>query len=472
MPTLDRSQLLDCRAALLDESAGLLRLAVDAQSDVQRLQRLALAQGMQLELVELTQASLEERLAELRVQEIGQVAEDSQALYDAHGGPEREGLAQGRLLLQLLAQGLRLRASDIHLQPAADCLELRLRIDGHLRTVERLPLSLHAGLVAQVKVGARLSLAERRLPQDGRMAATLPGGRVDTRVSILPGTRGEAVLIRLPTPQAPRSIDELGMDDALRLPLLDMLRQASGLILVGGPTGSGKTTTLHALMRHLALPGRKLLSVEDPVESILPGVNQIPVEQGGMGFASTVRAMLRHAPDVIMVGEIRDPETARASTEAALTGHLVLASVHARDAAETAARLTGLGVPRHVTATVLRAALSQRLLRRLCPDCRTPCEAPDTLAAALREAGHSASGPWFEAPGCPACGQTGYCGRFGVFELLRVTPALRDSIATGGQSAGLRALSAGGRPTLAEAALAAAHRGVASLEDASILLRL
>jgi hypothetical protein len=282
MPTLDRSQLLDCRAALLDESAGLLRLAVDAQSDVQRLQRLALAQGMQLELVELTQASLEERLAELRVQEIGQVAEDSQALYDAHGGPEREGLAQGRLLLQLLAQGLRLRASDIHLQPAADCLELRLRIDGHLRTVERLPLSLHAGLVARSR-WVRASRSPNG-PAAGRPHGRHPARRA-RRTPACPSFPARAAK---PCSSACHATGtskhrRAGHGRRLRLPLLDMLRQASGLSWWADPPAARKTTTLHALMRHLALPGRKLLSVEDRWKASCGGQPD-PRQQGGMGF--------------------------------------------------------------------------------------------------------------------------------------------------------------------------------------------
>lgn len=368
----------------------------------------------------------------------------------------------------VIARAVAENASDIHLQPEADSLAIRLRIDGRLRTVEHLPARTAAPLIAQIKVLARLPLAERRLPHDGRFSLDSGGTRTDLRVSIVPSIHGETAVLRIEDDTAPTSLGELGMPEGILRQLQILLKRRGGLILVGGPTGSGKTTTLYAMMRHLNDAGSKLLSVEDPVERILPGVNQIPVEAGGMGFGESIRAMLRHSPDAIMIGEIRDRETAQAACEAALTGHLVLASAHARDGVEVAIRVADLGVSRQVVSCVLEAAITQRLVRVLCPECSRPESPSVPLARALGMEGCDTS-LCRQPVGCPACGGTGYRGRRALFGCLTMNEVLRRALSAGSGALALARLSEeAGNPTLADAARSLALCGITSPEEAAL----
>ena len=337
-----------------------------------------------------------------------------------------EDRATVRFVDRLLADALRQRASDIHLQPEADGLRVRLRIDGLLTDRERPPAGIANRVVTRIKLLAGLDVAEQRLPQDGRLRRQGPGGEpLQFRVATCPSVHGEKVVLRLIEQEAPASLQGLGMPEAARRALEAALDRPDGLILVTGPTGSGKTATLHAALQRLNTPERNICAVEDPVEIDTRGVTQVAVNRrAGVDFAQALRAFLRQDPDVILVGEIRDAETATIATRAAQTGHLVLSTLHTRSAAGAVERLARMGVPAHDLASSLTLVVAQRLVRRLCPHCRTPQEPP----AGGRAAAEAAAG---YAPGrCADC-RDGFRGRHGVFQALPVTDPIADAILNG-----------------------------------------
>lgn len=342
-----------------------------------------------------------------------------------------------RLADELLRGAVRARASDLHVEAADDGVRVRHRVDGVMREVARLPRTAGPPLVSRLKILAALDIADRMRPQDGRAVCTVDGRRVECRVSVLPAARGENVVLRLQDPAAALDdLDALGLSAESRARLEGLLDAREGLVLVTGPTGSGKTTTLYAALRRLlARRGLNVMTVEDPVERRLPGVVQVQVhEKAGMGFAAVLRSLLRQDPDVILVGEVRDRETAAVAAQAALTGHLVLATLHTLDAAGAVARLADLGVEPFRIAAALRGVVAQRLLRALCPRCRV------RLRPGWRDprlAGRAPEGEPLWAPPlvpCPACDGAGYRGRLAVPEILVVTPGVARAIAGGGSA--------------------------------------
>ncbi|WP_340107466.1 GspE/PulE family protein [Pikeienuella sp. HZG-20] len=366
----------------------------------------------------------------------------------------------------LLETAARLGASDLHLEPAGEggAGRARARVDGAMRVIGALDAATYPAALARAKVLARLDVAERRLPQDGRARLTLAGRRIDLRLSTAPAIGGETLAIRLLDPEAaPGDLSLLGFPAEYA----DVVAAASaaphGLFLLTGPTGAGKTTTLHAALSGLNSAERKIMTVEDPVEYALPGVVQMQVRpEIGFDFARAQRAMLRHNPDVMMVGEIRDRESASIAVQAALTGHLVLSTVHANSAAGAAIRLLDLGVEPFLLAAALIGAGAQRLARRLCPDCAEPV-APDP--AALARIGAPPAGDWRRAPGCARCGGTGVRGRAPVAEAFLASRAFSD--AARGPAPSEAALSAlTGATSLRQAALTLAASGTISLEEA------
>ncbi|MEZ1317254.1 type II secretion system ATPase GspE [Pseudomonas fluorescens] len=342
-----------------------------------------------------------------------------------------------RLINALLSEAVREQASDVHLETFEQALSVRMRIDGQLREVLRPRRELATLLVSRIKVMARLDIAEKRIPQDGRMALRLAGHEVDVRVSTLPSAHGERVVLRLLDKQAGRlDLQRLGMPDDTLVALRQLLARPHGILLVTGPTGSGKTTSLYAALSSLNDQTRNILTVEDPIEYHLPGVGQMPVNpKVDMTFARGLRAILRQDPDVVMVGEIRDRETAQIAVQASLTGHLVLSTLHTNSAAGAVTRLLDMGVDAYLLASSLVGILAQRLLRTLCPQCKAPYDADaDTCQRLGLEA--MASVQLFRAVGCEHC-QHGYRGRIGIYELLSVSPAVSALIHRG---AGERAL--------------------------------
>jgi len=380
-----------------------------------------------------------------------------------------------RLINGLIAEAAREGVSDIHIEPYESALVVRMRSDGQLRERHRLPASVAAMVVSRVKVMARLDIAERRLPQDGRIGLALAGKSLDVRVSTLPSRAGERVVLRLlDKDNAGIGLEALGMPAALEAELRAALAEPNGMVLVTGPTGSGKTTSLYAGLKLLNDGSRNILTIEDPVEYAVEGVGQTQVNaKVGLSFAAGLRAILRQDPDVVMVGEIRDAETAQIAVQAALTGHLVLTSVHTNDAAGAITRLRDFGVEPFLIASVLRAVAAQRLVRRLCSEC-AEAEVLDAARAALM--GMAAGEGAYRAAGCDACGGTGWRGRIGVFEIVRVGDRVRRLIVEGGDEAAIAALAFGHAPDFAAPDLGAAARGlvragVTSVEEAARVMR-
>ncbi|MBV9884641.1 MAG: Flp pilus assembly complex ATPase component TadA [Sphingomonadaceae bacterium] len=370
-----------------------------------------------------------------------------------------------RLINGIIADAARQGVSDIHIEPYETGLVVRMRMDGVLRETLRMPPHVAPVVVSRVKVMARLDIAERRLPQDGRISLTLGGKLIDVRVSTIPSRAGERVVLRiLDKENAGIDLDMLGMADAVEALFRDALTEPNGIVLVTGPTGSGKTTTLYAGLKRLNDGSRNILTVEDPVEYGVDGVGQMQINpQVGLSFATGLRAILRQDPDVVMVGEIRDRETADIAVQAALTGHLVLSTVHTNDAIGAITRLRDMKVEPFLIASTLRAVIAQRLVRRLCPECRTPVQASGSLAASL---GLEAGTIVFEPKGCPACGGSGYRGRIGVFEAVRIGDEIRRLINAGAEETAIAALAFRQSDTLATAALALVVAGTTSPEEA------
>ncbi|MDN7750400.1 GspE/PulE family protein [Burkholderia gladioli] len=363
-------------------------------------------------------------------------------------------------------------ASDIHIEPAEQGWRVRLRIDGALHPFAAPPAHLRDGVVTRLKVLSRLDIAERRVPQDGRLRIALaPGLTGDYRVSSLPTLHGEKlVLRRLDTLPANLSLSSLGFDARQAGALEAAVAAPHGLVLVTGPTGSGKTVTLYCCLQGLNLASRNLCTIEDPAELQLDGLNQVNVrDKAGLSFAVALRAFLRQDPDVIMVGEIRDAETADVALKAAQTGHLVLSTLHTNDAPGAIARLLDIGVAPYHIAAALRIVTAQRLVRRLCVACRRPSREsiPTLLAAGLDPTRLEDGWRPFVAAGCEACHGIGYRGRIGVHQVMAVSDTLRERIvARAGSLALTRQAQADGMRSLREAALARVHDGSTSLDEA------
>jgi general secretion pathway protein E len=318
----------------------------------------------------------------------------------------------------LIARAVEARASDIHIEPGEDGLHVRFRVDGALRDEDPPPAALRSAFVSRLKVMANLDIAERRLPQDGRLRLAVKGQDIDFRVATSPTIHGESVVLRiLDRSHLQLDFRALGFDDVLLPAFLKVLRQPHGIVLVTGPTGSGKTTTLYASLAVLNTPERKILTIEDPIEYRLKGVNQTQVKpQIGLNFAAALRSFLRQDPDIMMVGEVRDLETAQVAIQSALTGHAILSTLHTNTAASAITRLLDMGVEPFLITSTLNAVLAQRLVRRLCAHCREPYRpSADTLAAMGTVADDAVL---YHPRGCEACGHTGFSGRIAVLELL------------------------------------------------------
>lgn len=336
-----------------------------------------------------------------------------------------------RLINALLSEAVREKASDVHLETFEQYLSVRMRIDGQLREVLRPKRELANLLVSRIKVMARLDIAEKRIPQDGRIALRLAGHEVDVRVSTLPSAHGERVVLRLLDKQSGHlDLARLGMPAETLTRLQQMLGKPHGIFLVTGPTGSGKTTSLYAALTHLNDQTRNILTVEDPIEYHLPGIGQTPVNtKVDMTFARSLRAMLRQDPDVVMVGEIRDTETAEIAVQASLTGHLVLSTLHTNSAVGAVTRLLDMGIDAYLLASSLVGVLAQRLLRSLCSECKTPYVADSAESLRLGLTADCAP-QLFRAQGCSQC-QQGYRGRIGIYELITVNPVFASLIHRG-----------------------------------------
>ena len=370
-----------------------------------------------------------------------------------------------RLINGIIAEAVRQGVSDIHIEPYETGLVVRMRVDGVLQERLRMPPHVAPVVVSRIKVMARLDIAERRIPQDGRIGITLGGKLVDVRVSTLPSRAGERVVMRILDKDAAFiSLDLLGLSATTQQVLTEALQQPNGIILVTGPTGSGKTTTLYAGLKQLNDGSRNILTVEDPVEYAVDGVGQTQVNaKVGMTFAAGLRAILRQDPDVVMVGEIRDRETAEIAVQAALTGHLVLSTVHTNDAIGAITRMRDMKIEPFLLASTLRAVIAQRLVRRLCQNCHTPVAADKSIAALL---GIAEGDIIYQANGCDACQNSGYRGRVGVFEAIRIDENIRRLINDGGDEVTMAKYAFADAPSLNAAARDIVISGQTTAEEA------
>lgn len=452
---------------------GVLSVALADPGDAFVLKALRLASGLQPRAAVATAAEIDKALAE-RSDASGEDAAAEGGDVDTGEFVEHlRDLASEvpviRMVNTLIGRVIELRASDIHLEPFEDGLHLRYRVDGALDTAEVIAPRLGAAVASRIKLLAHLDIAERRLPQDGRIRTRVKGRELDLRVSTVPSVHGESVVMRVLDRTAVRlSLQDMGIPaDTLAL-FADMLARPHGILLVTGPTGAGKTTTLYAGLSELDAGTQKIVTVEDPVEYQLPGIVQIQVHaQIGLTFASALRSILRQDPDVVMIGEMRDGETAQIAVQAALTGHLVLSTLHTNDAASAVIRLVDMGVERFLITSTVNGVVAQRLVRTLCSQCKT-AEVPDP--AWLQRTGlhrHLAPGaPIYQPRGCPACRGTGYRGRLGIYELLVIDDALRRAIGEGADAGALQALALqrGMRP-LHDDGLRRVAAGLTTLEE-------
>ena len=368
----------------------------------------------------------------------------------------------------IIVEAVEARASDVHVEPFEKLLKVKYRIDGMLQEMSPPPKRLQPAIVSRVKIMAGMNIAERFVPQDGHIQFSAPKGKVDIRVATVPTVWGECVVMRLlDRTTSLIELEGLGLNQVCLEHFVRLLGRPHGILLVTGPTGSGKTTTLYAVLNRIYTPAKKIITIEEPVEYQLEGINQIPVNRKrGLDFANGLRSIIRQDPDVIMVGEIRDRETADIAIRSALTGHLVFSTLHTNDAPGALARLVDMGMEPYLLASSLEGVLAQRLVRTICPHCRQEHQ-PD--AQALQRLGHSVSngqaGRFYRGAGCRQCRQTGYLGRTGIFELLRITPEVRRAVYARAPAAEILAVAPPDHQPMREDGFRKAAQGVTTLEE-------
>jgi general secretion pathway protein E len=374
-----------------------------------------------------------------------------------------------RRVNQIIADAIEARASDIHIEPTLEAVQVRYRIDGALRTAETLPPGLKAAIASRIKIMARLDIAERRLPQDGRIKLAIRGVDIDFRVSTIPTAHGESIVLRiLDRSQVALDFTTLGFEPQTIGALRKTMRNPNGIVLVTGPTGSGKTTTLYTALKELSSPDVKVFTVEDPVEYQLGGVNQVQVQPAiGLDFPNTLRAILRQDPDIIMIGEIRDAETARIAIQASLTGHLVFSTLHTNSAAASITRLIDMGVENYLISSTVKAVLAQRLVRRLCQRCSTPLETREQWRAQLANEAFGKEPDRLSGPqGCPHCRNLGYSGRLTIAELLVMNDRLQRLVCDSASDAVLEgAAREAGMTTMYQCGMRKAWSGETSVDE-------
>ena len=367
----------------------------------------------------------------------------------------------------LLGEAIKRRASDLLIEPLENSLRIRYRVDGILEEAKAPPKSMQNALISRIKVMSQLNIAERRLPQDGRFKVKIGQRMVDFRVSIIPSSFGEKVALRVLDKKALMlEMDKLGFEQEAVKKIEEASSRPHGMILMCGPTGCGKTTTLYSILKHIDRPEKNIITVEDPVEYQLPGINQVTYREDiGLTFASALRSILRQDPDIIMVGEIRDSQTADIAIKSALTGHLVLSTLHTTDAAGSIVRLLNMGIEGFLIASSLIMVGAQRLVRKLCSTCKESYELGQDLKKKL---GLNADGKllFYRPKGCEACNNTGYIGRIGIIEVLMLTPAIKELVMKKASEAEIKiAARKAGMATLRENGLAKVKAGITSLEE-------
>ena len=373
-----------------------------------------------------------------------------------------------QVVARILTQAKRDRASDVHIEPSQDVVRIRFRIDGALKEVLMLPASMGLGLVSRIKIMAGMNIVERRRPQDGQLTTEIDGVSTDVRVATAATIWGEKCVLRiLDKNRSVLRLNELGMPDDTHETYLRLTRAPFGMVLCAGPTGSGKTTTLYATLTEVADPAKNVMTIEDPVEFIFPSINQLQTnEQAGLTFATGLKSILRQDPDVILVGEIRDVETARIAVQSALTGHFVLSSLHATDSVSALHRCLDMGIESFLIASSVLAIVGQRLVRRICPSCKTRYTPTQEDLTFYEESGGPAKQDFYHGTGCNFCGNTGYQDRIGVYELLQMTPEIKRLIVGWATQDELRRLAQKqGMRTLREEAIALVAQDITTISE-------
>jgi type II secretory ATPase GspE/PulE/Tfp pilus assembly ATPase PilB-like protein len=460
----------------LEIRQGTLHIATATPGDQRVIDDIRLLSGLEVLETEAAEEEILEKIAESYQVTVEKMIEG----LGKERGPEGDGkdlhdievMANEPTVVNLvnliISTALRERASDIHLVPFEDSLQLRYRVDGLLQEKPPPPKQLHAALVSRIKIMADMNIAERFVPQDGHIQIHHRGARVDIRVGTMPTIYGESLVMRLLEKDTKvLTTEELGLDPVRAAALSRLVEKPHGLFLTTGPTGSGKTTTLYSILQSIYTPELKILTIEDPVEYELPGVAQIPVRPSrNFTFATGLRAILRQDPDVVMVGEIRDSETAEIAIRAALTGHQVFSTLHTNDATGAVTRLLDMGIEAFLLASSLEGVLAQRLVRRICPQCRVEAKVTPAIRERLEAlSDRRLDGVFFRGAGCEECRGTGYRGRTGIFELLPIGSELKELILQKHSSAELKAAAQKGMITMHQDALQKAAAGMTSLEE-------
>tara|TARA_B100000809_G_scaffold252150_1_gene286548 strand:+ start:1627 stop:3342 length:1716 start_codon:yes stop_codon:yes gene_type:complete len=457
-----------------------LTVAVTEPSNVFLIDELRAATGLDVQIVAASPRDIRRMITLLpdsKVFVIDDIIDDSeqadvQLIEDAIDdiGDIEEVAGQSpviRLVNYVLYNAVKEGASDIHIEPADRCLRVRYRVDGRLYKSLEVPSHLLNAVTSRIKIMGSMDISERRLPQDGRINVALDGRRIDLRVSTFPASRGEKTVIRvLDTRGTTLDLKDLGFAEDILNIFQANIKAPNGIVLVTGPTGSGKSTTLYGALNEIATMENNVCTVEDPIEYNLGLINQFQVqEKVGMTFAMALRTLLRQDPDIIMVGEVRDEETARTAIQAALTGHLVFSTLHTNDAASAITRLVNMGVEPFLISAALNMILAQRLVRRVCPKCRSEYEPPRMLRRALEKMGYDIP-KFHKGVGCRRCRNTGYAGRIGVHEILVVNDELRDAVVAGESIGELRRIgSNNGMITLRHDGFRKVHEGITTIEE-------
>jgi type IV pilus assembly protein PilB len=453
-----------------------LLLAMADPANVLALDDIQMATGLNCKVAVAAEEDVEALIGRLNTlqsavsEAIDEAEEEEEGLQDADVTELRESAEDApviKLVHSILGQAASEGASDIHFEPEEGDMRVRFRVDGVLHEAARVPRRMVAGVVSRIKIMSDLDIAEKRLPQDGRVSINVQDRRVDLRVTTLPTQRGEGCSIRLLDKEAAmRTLDELGMEGDPRERFEASFRKPYGAVLVTGPTGSGKTTTLYAALEQLNDVAKNIVTIEDPIEYRLPGINQIGVNRkAGLTFATGLRSMLRADPDVIMVGEVRDSETARIAIEAALTGHMVLTTLHTNDAPGAIARLAKMGIESFLTSSAVDCVVAQRLARKLCSHCKRRTLIP---ARVLEEAGFRSGADMeaYESVGCGRCGHIGYRGRLGLFSVMVMSEKLKEMTVNLAHEQDIaRQAHQEGMLTIKEDGLAKVRAGVTSIEE-------
>ncbi|MBA63139.1 MAG: pilus assembly protein PilB [Planctomycetaceae bacterium] len=466
----------------LSEEGDALRVILADPMDVETVEKLRFILNRQIQIALAPRSGILEAInryygqfdgesADSMLQEFTDTAIDFTETEDAADGLDDDD-SDGpivRLVHLMISEAVQLRASDVHVEPFEDRIRIRYRIDGRLVERDSPPRRLLGAILSRIKILADMDIAERRRPQDGRIKITAGGKTLDLRVSVLPTNHGQSVVMRLLDPDNIKiGIRQLGLGESDFRLFTELIKRPNGIILVTGPTGSGKTTTLYAALNAMNRPDRKIITAEDPVEYYLPGINQTEVKHDiGLDFAKIIKSMLRQAPNMILVGEMRDHETASMGIQASLTGHLVFSTLHTNDAPSAISRLTDIGVPGYLVASSVIAILAQRLIRVICPRCKQPEKYSKEI---LEEAGITPEmlqgAKFMKGAGCNHCNRSGYRGRIAVYEIMRLTSKIREHIFKDSTTAQIRETAiAEGMSTLYQDGIKKVLEGITTIEE-------